>query len=119
MEKGTVLFLTGAFRKRFKNSYYDFKVNSIILLESLMKTSTRKLQIEMRPQTVSEEFIQFIEKNVSQYPGESVLRLYISDFSSGYRVGMYSTIEKGFTMNDELANYLQQKPEIDIKIELT
>ena len=31
---------------------------------------------------------------------------------------MYS-LEKGFEMNDEMANYLQQKPELDIQVELT
>ena len=29
------------------------------------------------------------------------------------------TLEKGFEMNDEMASYLQQKPELDIQVELT
>jgi DNA polymerase-3 subunit alpha len=84
-----------------------------------MKTATRKVQIEMHPQSVSRELIGFIEKNTKSFPGESTLKFYISDHTSGLRVGMYSTIETGFTMNDEMANFLQQKPELEVKIELT
>ena len=34
------------------------------------------------------------------------------------KLGLH-TLEKGFEMNDEMANYLQQKPEVDIQVELT
>jgi hypothetical protein len=29
------------------------------------------------------------------------------------------TLENGFEMNDEMAIYLQQKPELDVQVELT
>ncbi len=115
---GMIVYLRGSFVQRYKTSPYEFKVTSINLLESLMKLGTKKLQIEVHPQSVSKEFIAFMGENVKQYPGKSILKFCISDPASQLKFGMYS-MEKGFEMNDEMANYLQEKPELDIQIELT
>jgi DNA polymerase-3 subunit alpha len=72
----------------------------------------------MAPKEVSEEMIDFIEENIKQFPGRSSLKFLINDTSSRLKFGMY-TLEKGFEMNDEMANFLQGKPELDIKIEFT
>ncbi|HEY8659730.1 MAG TPA: DNA polymerase III subunit alpha [Hanamia sp.] len=118
LETGMVISISGGFSQRYQKSPFEFKVNSVTLLESLMKSSTKKLQIEMNPKDVSTEFIDFIEKNVQQFPGNSTLRFSINDNISKLKFGMY-TLEKGFEMNDEMANYLQEKPELEIQVELT
>jgi DNA polymerase-3 subunit alpha len=118
LEAGMVIFLTGTFRQRYNKSEFEFKVNQISLLESLMKSCTRKLQIELAPENISGEFIDFITGNVHQFPGNSSLKFCINDSKSHLKFGMY-TLEKGFEMNDEMATYLQQKPELDVQVELT
>ncbi len=118
LETGMVICLSGGFVQRYKTSPFEFKVNSVTLLESLMKSCTKKLHIEMSPKDVSKNFIDFFEKNVQQFPGNSSLRFCINDTTSKLKFGMY-TLEKGFEMNDEMANYLQEKPELDIQVELT
>jgi len=118
LEKGTVIYLTGSFRQRYGRGEYDFKLSNVMLLESLMRSSTKRLKIEMAPKEVSEEMIDFIEENIKQFPGRSSLKFLINDTSSRLKFGMY-TLEKGFEMNDEMANFLQGKPELDIKIEFT
>ena len=72
----------------------------------------------MHPKDVSQEFIDFLYKNVQQFPGSSSLKFCIHDSQSQLKFGLYS-VEKGFEMNDEMASYLQQKPELDIQVELT
>ncbi len=118
LEAGMVIFLTGTFRQRYSKSEFEFKVANITLLESLMKSCTKKLQIEVNPQNISKEFIDFIEENIKRFPGKSSLKFCIHDSKSQLKFGLYS-LENGFEMNDELANYLQQKPELDIAVELT
>jgi DNA polymerase-3 subunit alpha len=118
LEKGTVIYLTGSFRQRYGRDEYDFKISNVMLLESLMRSSTKKLKIEMAPKEVSTEIIDFMEENIKQFPGRSTLKFLINDTSSRLKFGMY-TLEKGFEMNDEMANFLQGKPELDIKIEFT
>ncbi|MGH2566097.1 MAG: OB-fold nucleic acid binding domain-containing protein, partial [Ginsengibacter sp.] len=118
LETGMIIFLTGTFRQRYNKSEFEFKVSQISLLESLMKSYTRKLQLEANPRDISQEFVDFITENVRRFPGNSSLKFCVNDGKSHLKFGMY-TMENGFEMNDEMASYLQQKPEFDVQIELT
>ncbi|MEO8412704.1 MAG: DNA polymerase III subunit alpha [Ginsengibacter sp.] len=118
LEAGMVVFLTGTFRQRYSKSEFEFKVTQITLLESLMKSCTRKLHIEADPKDISPQFIDFMEANVQQFPGKSTLKFCIHESKSQLKVGMH-TFERGFEMNDEMANYLQLRPELGIQVELT
>jgi DNA polymerase-3 subunit alpha len=118
LEAGMVIFITGYFSQRYNKSEFEFKVNSITLLESMMKACTRKLQIETNPKYIDENIIGFVEKNVKKFPGKSSLKFYLSEPASKLKVGMY-TLENGFEMNDEMAKFLQQKPELEVQVELT
>jgi DNA polymerase-3 subunit alpha len=118
LEVGMVVYLTGTFRQRYNKSEYEFKVNQISLLESLMKNNTRKLQVEAEPKYISKELVDFLASNINRFPGKSSLKFSINDPASKMKFGMYS-MENGFEMNDEMANFLQQKPDLNIQVELT
>jgi DNA polymerase-3 subunit alpha len=118
LEPGTAIFMTGNLRQRFNKTEYEFKVSGISLLESLMKVGTKKLQIDTDPKYVTEELINFVAKNVNNHPGRSTLKFCLSDPLSKLKIGLYS-IDKGFEMNDEMAQYLQQKPELEVMVDLT
>jgi DNA polymerase-3 subunit alpha len=118
LETGMVICLTGGFRQRFATSPYEFKVNSIMLLESLMRSNTKKIQIEMKAKEVTPELVEFMQKNVQEFPGNSTLKFFIHDEATKLKFGMY-TLGKGFEMNDEMANFLQEKPEWEVQVELT
>ena len=118
LEAGMVIFLTGNFRQRYNKSEFEFKVNSMCLLESMKKACTRKLQIETHPKFIDEKMIGFVEENVKKFPGKSSLKFCLSEPSSKLKIGMY-TLEHGFEMNDEMAQFLQEKPELEVQVELT
>jgi DNA polymerase-3 subunit alpha len=118
LEPGMVICITGSFVQRYQTSPYEFKIATISLLESVMRSNTKKVHIDMNPKDVSKDFIDFIRNNMQKFPGNSTLKFNICDNLSKLKFGMY-TSHKCFEMNDEMANYLQQKPELDIKIELT
>ena len=118
LEAGMVIFISGTFRQRYSKSEFEFKVSQITLLESLMKSCTKRLQIEVEPKNISQDFIDFIEKNVKRFPGNTALKFCIHDRLAELKVGMYN-MEQGFEMNDEMASYLQQKAELDVVVELT
>ena len=78
LEAGMAIFLTGTFRQRYSKSEFEFKVSNITLLESLMKSCTKKLQIEVHPNDISQEFIDFLDKNVQRFPGNSLIKILYS-----------------------------------------
>ena len=115
LEKGKNLFITGSFRQRYNRPEFEFKVEKIILLESIKQNLTRQLIVDIEARFLNEELIGFIEGNVKRYPGRSGLKFNISEPKTNYKISMY-TVENGFEMNDEMAAFLLEKPELEIQI---
>ncbi len=118
LDAGMVIYLTGCFRQRYNKSEFEFKVSSISLLESMKKVCTKKLKIELHPKFIDENIIGFVENNVKKFPGKSSLKFCLSEPSAKLKVGMY-TLENGFEMNDEMARFLEEKPELEVQVETT
>jgi DNA polymerase-3 subunit alpha len=116
LEPGMVLCISGAFRPRYNT--YDFRINNICLLESVMKTNTKKLNIDINPKDVSKDMINFVGQNLQKFPGNSGLRIHVCDDIANLRFTM-CTMDNVFEMNDEMANYLQHRPECEVTVELT
>ncbi len=117
LEKGKNLLINGFFKQRYNSDQYEFKVTNITLLEMAKQSLTRQLEINIEPASVTKEFVTFIEKNVRENPGKSSLRFNIYEPTENLKVTLY-TLEKGFTMNEELASYLMNNPDVEINVGL-
>lgn len=115
LEKGKNLFITGAFRPRFNKIEFEFKVEKIILLESIKQILTRQLIIDVEARFVSEKLVGFMEGNMKRFPGRSALKFNIIEPKNQCKVSMY-TLETGFEMNDEMAAFLFENPELDVQV---
>jgi DNA polymerase-3 subunit alpha len=85
------------------------------LLETVKPALTKQVIVEVQPQFVSTQFVNFIENNVKQYPGKTALKFNIVDVRNNYKVGMYS-LETGFTMNDDMAEFLNENKDIEVNV---
>ncbi|HET9055332.1 MAG TPA: DNA polymerase III subunit alpha [Chitinophagaceae bacterium] len=113
---GNVLFITGSFKARWNNDKeYEFKVNSVCLLETIKRTMTKQVQIDLNPKFLTSAMIAFMEKNIKNYPGKSSLKFNIADSQSKLKVSMY-TIEKNIEMNDELSEFLLNNSDMEINV---
>ena len=115
LEKGKNLFLTGGFRQRYNRPEFEFKVDKIILLESIKQNLTKQLIVDVEARHVSDEMVSFIERNVKRFPGRSGLKFNISEPKSNFKISMY-TMENGFEMNDEMAAFLLNRPELEVQV---
>jgi DNA polymerase-3 subunit alpha len=115
MEKGIILMLEGAFKTRYNSDQYEFKITKIHLLETVKPLLTKQVTIEITPQSIDESFIDFIEANVKSNPGKTALKFNIADVRNNVKVGMYN-IEKGFTMNDDMAFFLQNNVDVEVNV---
>ncbi len=59
--------------------------------------------------------INFIDKNVKSNPGKTSLKFNVKDVRNNYKIGMYS-LEKGFTMNDEMALFLNDNLDVEVSV---
>jgi DNA polymerase-3 subunit alpha len=115
LEKGMNIFITGQFRKRYQKEEYEFKVEKIILLETIKQLLTRQLIIEMDARYLTGEKIDFLQHNIKRYPGKSGLKFNISESKSKFKITM-QTLDTGFEMNDEMAAFIENSPEMDVQV---
>ncbi|GAC1529280.1 MAG: hypothetical protein NVS3B15_07470 [Sediminibacterium sp.] len=116
LEKGQNVLLTGFFRARYNRpGEFDFKINVMSLLETVKQNLTRSLEISVHPASVTTDFVSFVDKNVRHFPGKSTLRFNIYEPKENLKVSLY-TLEKGFQMNEEMAEFLLNNPDVDVNV---
>ncbi len=118
LEKGQNVLLTGFFRPRYiRPDEFDFKINSMSLLETVKETLTRNIEISAHPAAISADFVSFVDKNVRRFPGKTSLRFNIYEPKENLKISLYS-FEKGFKMNEEMADFLLNNPDIEVNVGL-
>ncbi|MEY4382328.1 MAG: polymerase subunit alpha, partial [Bacteroidota bacterium] len=118
LEKGQNVLLNGFFRPRYNRpNEFDFKVSSINLLESVKQNLTRSLDINIHAASLTPQFVEFIETNVKKYPGKSSLRFNVLEPKENLLVSLYS-FDKGFQMNEEMAGFLLDNPDVEVQVGL-
>ncbi len=115
LEKGTIVLLEGGFKQRYNSDTYEFKISKLHLLETVKQTLTKEVKLELAAVGIDEKFIQFLENNIKHYPGKTTLKLQVKDEEDNLKATFY-TLEKGFTMNDELAVYLNKNTDMNISV---
>ncbi|HVY76781.1 MAG TPA: DNA polymerase III subunit alpha, partial [Puia sp.] len=115
LEKGKNIFMTGFFKPRYNREEFEFKVERTMLLESIKPALTRQVVIDLEARHLREEMISFMDKNIRRHPGKSGLKFNILESRSDYRISLY-TMETGFEMNDEMAAFFQNSPELSVQI---
>ncbi len=116
LEKGLIVLVEGGFKTRYNSDQYEFKLNKVHLLESVKTTLTKQVVVEVQPQFINKDFIHFIEANVKAYPGKATIKFNIVDVRNNFKIGMYNLPDKGFTMNDEMAFYLNDNTDVDVTV---
>lgn len=118
LEKGQNVLLNGFFRPRYgRENEFDFKINTMSLLETVKQNLTRSLEINMHPATLTPDFVSFVDKNVRSFPGKSSIRFNIYEPKENLKVSLYS-FERGFLMNEEMADFLLNNPDVDVNVGL-
>jgi DNA polymerase-3 subunit alpha len=115
LEKGLILLVEGGFKTRYNTEQYEFKLSKIHLLETVKPALTKQVIIEVQPQFINLNFVNFIEQNVKNNPGKTAIKFNIVDVRNNYKVGMYS-LETGFTMNDDMAVFLNENKDVDVNV---
>ncbi|MFT4155489.1 DNA polymerase III subunit alpha [Parafilimonas sp.] len=117
LEKGNNLLIYGYFKPRYNGEDYEFKVVAMNLLETAKMNLTRNLEICVEPASLTNDFVNFIETNVKSNPGKSSLKFKIKEPQENLEV-VLNTTDKGFTMNEEMAGFLLDNPDVEVSVGL-
>lgn len=115
LQQGTTVFITGYFKQRYNRDEFEFKVNSVSLAETMKKNLTKQVTIEVHPQDITKDMVSFVEKNLQNFPGKSTLKFNISEPKNRMRISLV-TMNSGFEMNEELIQFLEKSPELDVQV---
>ncbi len=115
MEKGTNLYLTGSFKQRYNKSEFEFKIDKIMLLESIKQHLTKQVIVDVEARHLNEKMLNFFENNFKNFPGRTGIKFNITEPKSRLKVGLLS-METGFEMNDEMAGFLSDNPEFEVHV---
>jgi DNA polymerase III subunit alpha len=115
-ETGNCLYITGKFEKWEYRNDWNFKVMEICLLETIKRALTRQIQFNINPKFFTDTQFAFIERNIKKNPGKTRLKFVFNE-KKGQRMVILSTIDKGFEMNDEMAAFLQENPDMEVNVE--
>lgn len=113
--QGQAIFITGAFKPRWNNQEYEFKVTGITLAENVKRTLTRQLCLEIDIRKVEPDWIQFFEKNLKSYPGNATVKFTIIEPKASLKAALISN-GSGFEVNNEIVSFLEGKPEIEVQV---
>jgi DNA polymerase-3 subunit alpha len=115
LEKGKNVMVQGCFKTRYNSEQYEFKISSINLLEVTKQNFTKQLVMEVSTRAITSDFVNFIDKNVKSYPGKSSLKFNIVEPKDNLKLSLYS-LEKGFTMNEEMVHFLEENKEVEVQV---
>lgn len=119
-EKGKSLFVQGIVKKGWKKEgdtedKFEFDVTNITLLETVKSTLTKNIELNMHPSTIDESMITFIQKNIKQHPGSVSLKFNVIEPTDNIKLTM-SLFDKGFAMNEEMAEYLLRNEDMEVSV---
>lgn len=116
LQPGYIISLNGYFKQRFSGEF-EFKVTSVCLAENLLKNLTKRINIQLPASELDRDMIKFIQENIKDHKGATILNFIITDDDEEMEIELL-TVGKGFELNTELINFLSDKNNWKVKVEL-
>ena len=85
------------------------------MVETIKRSLTKQLTIDVHPKNISTSLISFLEDNVKKFPGRSALKVNLTEPKENLKISLV-TMDNGFEMNDEMVDFLDGNPELDVQI---
>lgn len=115
LQSGNTVFITGYFKQRYNRDEFEFKVVHVSLVETMKRQLTKQLNIQAHPRFINEEMIRFLEGNIKKFPGNSVLKFTVEDPKNKLKISLVAT-NNGFEMNNDMIEFLQQRPDLEVEV---
>jgi len=85
------------------------------MVETIKRNLTKQLTIEVHPKDVSKNVVEFFEGNIKKFPGRSTLRVNLTEPRENLKISLV-TMDSGFEMNDEMVDFLEENPDLDVQV---
>ncbi len=114
---GQKLMITGVYDEhKYRPGVMEFGIQNMMLLDDVRKVMTKRINLTLKLEQVTYEFVDFLEHNVKTHPGSTELILQIGDEDDKMAVRLKAQTIK-IELNDELIQYLLLHDEIKYSLE--
>ena len=116
LQQGSTVLINGYFKPRYNKDEFEFKVMSVSLAETMKRNMTKAVTIEAHPQDINAAMVAFVEKNVKSHRGSSTLKFVLTEPKNKMRISLVTT-GNGFEMNEEMIQFLEKSPELEVQVQ--
>lgn len=122
LQTGMALFINGSIVPRMKYQQqervqdgWEFRINSIKLLETIRQENTRQVDIVMDPLALDGSSIDFLEKQLFKTAGNTKVKFILRDHARQFDVELTSS--RSCQLNEEMAQYLLSNPALELRVQ--
>ncbi|MBI1344202.1 MAG: DNA polymerase III subunit alpha [Terrimonas sp.] len=115
LQPGNSLFVTGVFKQRYNLAEYEFKITGITMVETIKRNLTKQVHLELNPRDLSSEMLGFLQKNIAGHPGAATLRIVLNQPGNNRKISLI-TMDKGVEMNDDLVEFIENNPHLEVQV---
>ncbi|HEV7780074.1 MAG TPA: DNA polymerase III subunit alpha [Chitinophagaceae bacterium] len=115
LQQGSTVLINGYFKPRYNKEEFEFKVMSVSLAETMKKNMTKQVTIEAHPQDISKEMLAFFENNIKFHKGKTTLKFTLTEPGNKMKISLV-TMNNGFEMNEEMIQFLEKSPELEVQV---
>ena len=116
LQAGSTVLINGFLKQRYNRDEFEFKVMGVTLAETMIASLTRLLQIDVRPQDITQEMILFLEKYFKKNPGRTTFKFALTDDRNALNTNLIST-SQGIEMSAELIQFLNNNPSLQVSVQ--
>jgi DNA polymerase-3 subunit alpha len=116
LQPGSTILISGYLKQRFNKDEFELKVTGISLAESMKVNLTKQVIIDAHPKEIAPEMVQFLENNLKKHPGKTGLKFILTDVKNKMKINLMA-IDYGFEMNDEIVQFLENNPGLNVSVQ--
>lgn len=118
IDNGQQLMIQGTYQEhRFRPGVMEFKIQSVMLLDQVRKSMSKRLSLLLPLPLLNAEFSNFLIENVKTHPGITELVLQVVDEEDDMTVKLKTSGTK-VELNDSLIQYLEEHDKIRYSLEI-
>ncbi|MCB0739711.1 MAG: hypothetical protein KDB92_01355, partial [Chitinophagaceae bacterium] len=116
LQRDSIVMVSATIRKRYNSDEFQLQVQSVMLAENMKKNLTKKIVLHSHPKNINNKIVNFLYQNLKSFPGKAKFRIHLMDKTSKLQSLLY-TQNKGLELNNDLIDFLEENPELQIQVD--
>ncbi len=117
IDNGQKLMVQGVYAEhKYRPGVMEFQIQSIILLDEVRKSLTKKLHVLLPLQKLDEVVVEYLSENLKRYQGNTEMIMQIVDEESQLTTKLRTS--QKIELNDELIQFLKEQENIRYSVEV-